>query len=109
LANLARSASLEHMNRGRTMQINILDAKNRLSQLIKYAQSGEAVVIANRGQPVARLVAEHVTTAPGLGTDFLRWLDEHPLPAHMKRDHDEIEADIAAERAAWESTSTVAC
>ncbi|AUN93827.1 type II toxin-antitoxin system Phd/YefM family antitoxin [Pseudazoarcus pumilus] len=84
------------------MQINILDAKNRLSQLVKYAQAGEEVVIANRGQPVARLVAEHAATAPGLGADFLRWLDEHPLPAHMRRDHEAIEAGIAAERAAWE-------
>ncbi len=40
------------------MQVNILEAKNRLSQLIRSAQAGEEeVVIANRGQPVARLGA----------------------------------------------------
>ena len=38
------------------MQVNILEAKNRLSELIKSAQAGEEVVIANRGQPVVKLV-----------------------------------------------------
>jgi prevent-host-death family protein len=38
------------------MQVNILEAKNRLSQLVKAAQAGEDVVIANRGEPVVRLV-----------------------------------------------------
>ena len=41
------------------MQVNILEAKNRLSLLIRAAQAGEEVVIANRGQPVARLVQPH--------------------------------------------------
>jgi len=31
-------------------------AKNRLSQLIKSVHAGEVVVIANHGEPVARLV-----------------------------------------------------
>ncbi len=34
------------------MQVNVLEAKNRLSQLIRAAQAGEDVVIANRGEPV---------------------------------------------------------
>ena len=38
------------------VQVNVLEAKNRLSQLIRAAQAGEDVVIANRGAPVARLV-----------------------------------------------------
>jgi prevent-host-death family protein len=38
------------------MQINILDAKNQLSQPVKRAQAGEEVIIAKRGQPVARQV-----------------------------------------------------
>jgi prevent-host-death family protein len=37
------------------MQVNILEAKSQLSKLIKSAQAGEEVVIANRGEPVARL------------------------------------------------------
>ena len=38
------------------MQVNVLEAKNRLSRLLKSVQAGEEVVIANRGVPVARLV-----------------------------------------------------
>ena len=45
------------------MQVNILEARNRLSQLIKAARAGEEVVIANRGEPVARLVPAIITGA----------------------------------------------
>ena len=45
------------------MQVNILEARNRLSQLIKAARAGEEVVIANRGEPVARLVPARVAEA----------------------------------------------
>ncbi len=45
------------------MQVSIVDAKNRLSELIKSAQAGEDVVIANRGKPVVRLVP--ADPAPG--------------------------------------------
>lgn len=38
------------------MQINILEAKNRLSQLHKSAQAGLQVIIAKRGVPAFRLV-----------------------------------------------------
>ena len=88
------------------MQVNILEAKNRLSQLIKSAQAGEEVVIANRGEPVARLVA---TTAPRLapavassGRALLAWLSENPLPAHRQQGHEDIEAGIVEEREAWD-------
>ena len=37
-------------------QVNMLEAKTRLSELVKAAQAGEDVVIANRGEPVVRLV-----------------------------------------------------
>jgi prevent-host-death family protein len=88
------------------MQVNILDAKNRLSQLIKSAQAGEDVVIANRGEPVARLVStstpSSVSANPGSAAAFLGWLAEHPLPAHHQRTHTEIEAGISDERGAWD-------
>ena len=86
------------------MQVNILEAKNQLSQLVKRAQAGEEIVIANRGQPVARLVpAERVpahdeASAAGL----CGWLAAHPLPAHARRSAEDIDADIAAERQAWD-------
>ena len=83
------------------MQINILESKNRLSQLLRRAQAGEDVVIANRGVPVARLVpiAPHEADA---GHDVLAWLERHPLTAAVRRNDAEIEADIRRERAAWD-------
>ncbi|HZP88469.1 MAG TPA: type II toxin-antitoxin system prevent-host-death family antitoxin [Burkholderiales bacterium] len=38
------------------MQVNILEAKNQLSRLIKAALAGEEVVIASNGVPVVKLV-----------------------------------------------------
>ena len=38
------------------MQVNMLEAKNQLSKLVKAALAGEDVVIANHGKPVVRLV-----------------------------------------------------
>ena len=88
------------------MQVNILEAKNRLSQLIKAAQAGEEVVIANRGQPVARLVPTQTEPAAGeaagSGRAILDWLARHPLPPYARRSAEEIDAAIAQERAAWE-------
>ncbi len=86
------------------MQVNILDAKNQLSQLVKRAQAGEEVVIANRGQPVARLVAARpVSAADAAGSaGLVGWLDAHPLPAHARRSAAEIDDAIAQERQAWD-------
>jgi prevent-host-death family protein len=39
------------------MQVNIADAKARLSELVEAAAGGKDVVIARAGRPVARLVA----------------------------------------------------
>lgn len=44
-----------------TVQVNVQEAKTRLSQLLVAVERGEDVVIARDGTPVARLVA---TTAP---------------------------------------------
>ena len=38
------------------MQVNMLEAKNQLSKLVKAALEGEEVIIANHGKPVVRLV-----------------------------------------------------
>jgi len=86
------------------MQVNVLEAKNSLSQLIRSAQAGEEVLIANRGQPVARLVAVKPgqPVVQGEARGFLEWLRSHPLPVHLQRSHAEIAAGIAAEREAWE-------
>lgn len=79
--------------------VNILDARNRLSQLIAAAIDGEDVVIAKRGRPVVRLVpiddgADHT------GAELARWLGSQPAAsARSPRDLDE---QIARERAAWD-------
>ncbi|MCU0968509.1 MAG: type II toxin-antitoxin system prevent-host-death family antitoxin [Rubrivivax sp.] len=83
------------------MQVNILDAKNRLSQLVKAAQAGEEVVLANRGRPVARLVGIADGREPA-ASGVVAWLREHPLPAHARRSAAEIDADLQAERGAWD-------
>jgi prevent-host-death family protein len=88
------------------MQVNILEAKNRLSALIKAAQAGEDIVIANRGEPVVRLVPARASVAAnvnrGSARAILGWLDSHPLPAYARRSAEEIDAAIAAERSAWD-------
>ena len=85
------------------MQVNILQAKNQLSQLIKYAQAGAEVVIANRGEPVVRLVPENANLKlKSLNLNFLHWLEANPLPSHAHRTAQEIDTSIAEERAAWD-------
>ena len=97
------------------MQVNVLEARNRLSQLIKAAQAGEEVVIANRGEPVARLVSvrepavkpyltpvENGITPPSIPGGPLKWLRENPLPAYARRSAADIDADIEAERNSWD-------
>ena len=45
------------------MQVNMHEAKTRLSQLVQKAEQGEEVLIARGGKPVARLVALEVSPA----------------------------------------------
>ena len=84
------------------MQVNILEAKNRLSQLIKAAQAGQTVVIANRGQPVAQLTAAQAGPVRAAYGNVCGWLQATPLPLHARRTGEEIDADLARERAAWD-------
>jgi prevent-host-death family protein len=88
------------------VQINILEAKNRLSQLIRSVQAGEEVVIANRGEPVARLVpARETPAAPadkGSARAIRDWLESHSLPDYARRSAEEIDAAIEEERRSWD-------
>jgi len=88
------------------MQVNILEAKTRLSQLIKAAQAGEEVVIANRGEPVVRLVPVRKSAEEELPRGHpkrvLAALERYRLPPERRRTAEEIDADIQAERDAWE-------
>jgi prevent-host-death family protein len=87
------------------MQVNILEAKNRLSELVKCAQAGEEVIIANRGKPVMRLVPIEQDLAgvkpSNSGGALSAWLQSRPMRKPM-RGHDDIEADIQEARAAWD-------
>ena len=38
------------------MKVNMLEAKNQLSRLVKHALAGEDIVIASNGEPMVRLV-----------------------------------------------------
>lgn len=88
------------------MQVNILEAKNRLSELVKSAQAGKEVVIANRGQPVVKLVRlEPCADGSRPHADkrnILDWLRQHPLPVHAGRSAERIDAALADERSAWD-------
>ena len=43
------------------MQMNIAEAKAKLSELIAAAERGEEVVIARGGKPIVRLVSAQIT------------------------------------------------
>jgi prevent-host-death family protein len=49
------------------MQVNMHDAKSRLSELVELARKGERVVIARSGVPVAEIVAHRETAGPRRG------------------------------------------
>jgi prevent-host-death family protein len=87
------------------MLVNILEAKNRLSQLIKSALAGEDVVIANRGEPVVRLVPTEPpdgAAEAGSSRAIIDWIKNHPLPTYARRSAQEIDAGIEEERASWD-------
>jgi prevent-host-death family protein len=88
------------------MQVTIPDASNRLSELIRSVRAGTEVVIAEGGEPVARLVpiiaAPATTIGIGRGSAILDWLARHPLPGDRQRSAEEIDATIEAERASWD-------
>ena len=88
------------------MQVNILEAKNRLSELVRAVQAGEEVVIANRGKPVVRLVPAQEPPPPaariGSAAAILDRLKRNPLPLHARRTAEEIDAGIEEERNAWD-------
>ena len=83
------------------MQLNILESKNRLSELVQRARLGEEVVIAHRGVPVVKLVALGAEDVEA-GRDVLTWLSHHPLPQTVRRSETMIDQGITAEREAWD-------
>ena len=88
------------------MQINVLEAKTHLSKILRQVQTGEDVVIAHRGMPVARLVRVGSATAAHPASEasdgIVSWLRAHPLPAHAARSPQAIDASLRDEAAAWD-------
>jgi len=64
--------------------VNIHQAKTQLSKLLQRVESGEEVVIARAGKPVARLVRvpdAHLRRTPGLAKGKI-WMSpdfDHPM------------------------------
>ena len=50
-----------------TDQVNVQDAKTRLSELLNRVERGEQITIARAGKPIARLVAVQVPLKRELG------------------------------------------
>lgn len=85
-----------------SLQINILEAKNRLSHIIQSALAGEDVVIANRGNPVVRLVPVGQDSEQGSAKTFSQWLTDNPLPEHLRATQESIEDSIKIQRDSWD-------
>lgn len=88
------------------IKVNVLEAKNRLSELLRAVQAGEEVIIANRGEPVARLVSA-APAAPeehprGSAAAIFAALDRISIPPGSRRTKEEIDAYLAAERESWD-------
>ncbi len=65
-----------------TIQMNIAEAKAKLSALIEAAERGEEVIIARNGQPVARLenFNRPFYRKPGILRDVYGWTGPGPGP-----------------------------
>lgn len=62
------------------IQVNIAEAKAKLSALIEAAERGEEVIIARNGEPVARINAlkARARRRPGLLRDVYGWMGPAP-------------------------------
>ena len=69
------------------MQVNIYEAKTRLSELVEQARQGQTVVIAKNGTPLAKLVALDALPKPAISYGLMKGEIEiaddfdAPLPA----------------------------
>lgn len=72
------------------MQVNMLEAKNQLSKLVKAAVAGDEVIIASHGEPLVRLVP--CGAPPGL-SHWRAWA-EKPLDLDTAFS-DEVDAEAS--------------
>lgn len=78
------------------MRVGVLEAKNRLSELLEAAQRGEEVVITKRGEPVATLNAIRKRLSPEEAAALMKRVRERREKMEftttweeLKRDRDE--------------------
>lgn len=79
-----------------------MEARNNLSRLTAESQAGEDVVITKRGTPVARLVPIGPVDVVRSGRLLVEWIEQHPLPPRLARSTEELDAQVAENRDAWE-------
>lgn len=79
-----------------------MESRNNLSRLTAESQAGEDVVITKRGTPVARLVPIGPVDVVRSGRLLVEWIEQHPLPPRLARSTEELDAQVAENRDAWE-------
>jgi prevent-host-death family protein len=57
LSATAKPGTKQAKKYGKPLQVNLYEAKTKLSSLVERAANGEEIVIAKAGKPMARLVA----------------------------------------------------
>lgn len=57
------------------MNVNMHEAKTRLSALVDAAERGETVVISRNGEPAVMLVPIHSSAGPGWSKEMRAWLE----------------------------------
>ncbi len=79
--------------RAESLQVNLYEAKTRLSSLVELAAKGEVILIAKAGKPMAKLVA--IPEAPArprkagrnaLGITYIAPDFDAPLPEDVLKD-----------------------
>ena len=76
-----------------TTQVNMLEAKNQLSKLVRAVVAGEDVVIASNGVPMVRLVrvkSRRKPRKPGAGVKRPAPTPDWDAPAFNQRIADEL-------------------
>lgn len=56
------------------MNVNMHEAKTRLSALVEAAERGETVIISRDGEPAVMLVPIQPSAGPGWSTEMRSWL-----------------------------------
>ena len=84
--------------------VSVLEAKNQLSKLIRSVRAGGDIIIANRGEPVARLTAVEPGVAGASRGTAAAILEQARTQrsGQRKRSTREIDSLIADERSAWD-------